>query len=113
MVNKELIQLHTNRLLQVATIVGAIVALAGGYTWFKNNFWRPKVSVLNVDYTKGIATLSINGKESTLIGDSSFSAGADWAVRFGANTLDKQTFYDRIELTKYGNVVDYINERKK
>ena len=113
MINKELLELQTNRFIKVATFIGAFVAAAGGYTWYMNNFWKPKVIVKNVDYDNGIANLNLNGEDITLLGDAPFSAKGNWAVRFGNNRENCSVVYDRLELTKFGNVVEYIVEKKK
>lgn len=102
----------TSKIIKVAAIVGSIIAIAGGYTWYKNNFWKPTVKVDSVDYNSGVAQLTLNGKKVTLLGDAAFSATANWAVRFGGNRLNGDSYYDRIELTKFGNVVEYVDMRK-
>jgi hypothetical protein len=112
MFNNQLIENQTNRLIRIAAVVGGIVAIAGGYTWYINNFWKPKVVVKSIDYSKGTASLILNGNEVTVLGDNAFSAGGNWAVRLGSNRINGNVVYDRLELTKFGNVVEYIVEKK-
>jgi hypothetical protein len=113
MINRQLIETQTNRLIRIAAVVGGIVAIAGGYTWYINYIWKPKVVVKNIDYDKGTALINLNGSDVTVLGDNGFSAGGNWAVRLGSNRVDGKIFYDRLELTKFGNVVEYIVEKKK
>lgn len=113
MFKKELIENQTNRLLRVAALIGGMMAIAGGYTWYLNYIWKPKVIVNSVDYDKGTASINLNGNEVTVLGDNAFSAGGNWAVRLGSNRVDGKLVYDRLELTKFGNVVEYIVEKKK
>lgn len=112
MFNNQLIENQTNRLIRIAAVVGGIVAIAGGYTWYINNFWKPKVVVKSIDYDKGTATINLNGSDVTVLGDNAFSAGGNWAVRLGSNRINGNVVYDRLELTKFGNVVEYIVEKK-
>jgi hypothetical protein len=113
MFSKELLESQTNRLIRIAAVIGGIIAIAGGYTWYINNFWKPKVVVKDIDYDKGTASINLNGNEVTVLGDNPFSAGGNWAVRLGSNRVDGKLVYDRLELTKFGNVVEYIVEKKK
>jgi hypothetical protein len=112
MINRELIETQTNRLIKIAAVVGGMVAIAGGYTWYLNYIWKPKVVVKSIDYSKGTASLILNGNEVTVLGDNAFSAGGNWAVRLGSNRINGNVVYDRLELTKFGNVVEYIVEKK-
>lgn len=96
-------------LIKVATVIGAITVIAGGYSFFINNIWKPKVTVDSVDFDNGFATLSLPfGKEINIYGDGEFLIGGDWGVQFGTTKKNGATTYERIELTKKGMVVDYL-----
>lgn len=68
---------------RVAAVVLAITALGGGYAFYRNNIWRPKVNVSNVDWNKQIADVLIGNKQKKLYGNSILSAGGKWGIRFG------------------------------
>ena len=88
-------------LLKVASVGAAILGIVGVFSFYKNNIWKPKVEVIDVDYKKGIANLKINGKPFTLRGDSSYLIGFDWGIKFGFDiTPDGKRVYDRIEILK-------------
>lgn len=59
------------------------------------NIQHPEIVVKDVDYIKGVANIEIGGKPHTLYKNSTFSAGADWGVKFNGPD-DNQI--DRIEL---------------
>ncbi len=98
--------LKTNEtIIKIAAVVAAVTAIAGGYTWYINNIWKPNVTVLMVDFTQGVAQVQVGKKAPIdIYGDASFSIGGNWAVRLGStgNT------YDSLELTKSGLVVEYL-----
>jgi hypothetical protein len=96
--------------LNTAIIVFTAASLAGGAYWFiKNNLWRPKVSVINADYDKGVADISIKGKTKRLYINSTLWAGGDWGVRFGTITLPNGNQYpNRIELIRNNLVFETI-----
>jgi len=99
----------TQNVIKVAAVIGAITIIAGGYTWYLNNIWKPKVKVVSVDLNNGIAVLDYYGKEITIKGDAVYWLNADWGVRFGNIRTDSQQFkYDRLELLKKGMVVEYL-----
>lgn len=106
---REIISKTNERLLKVAAVVGAITIIAGGYTWYINNVWRPKVEVTSVDFDAGKATFIYRGKEINIEGDAMYWLNGDWAVRLGnIREKDQKTYYDRIELLKKGYVVEYL-----
>jgi hypothetical protein len=91
------------------TIDLSVTIIAGGYTWYLNNIWKPKVKVVSVDFNNGIAVLDYYGKEITIKGDAVYWLNADWGVRLGNIRTDSQQFkYDRLELLKKGMVVEYL-----
>ena len=59
----------TNNIIKVAAVVGAITVIAGGWAFYLNNLWKPKVEVLSVDFTNGVAVMKYDGKEIKLVGD--------------------------------------------
>lgn len=88
------------RVLGIASISVAVLALVNAYAFYKNNLWSPTIMVESIDYKNGIANLIINGKPFTLRGDSSFLIGYDWGIRFGATQVGNKRVYDRIEVLK-------------
>jgi hypothetical protein len=98
----------TENIIKASSIVGAIIVLASGYTFFKNNLWKPKIIIEEIDFDKGTANLTINGDAVKIYGDSVFNVGADWGVRLGQTYFNGNSSYDRIELLKNGMVVDYL-----
>lgn len=105
-VNKQVLSQTTQKIIQVAAVVGAITVIFGAYTFYINNVWKPKVEVLSVDFIQGIAKVKIGKDIIDIFGDASFQAanGGDWGIKFGS-TNGK---YDSLELTKKGLVVEYL-----
>ena len=98
--------------LRIAAISTGIVAVFGLYTFYKNNIWSPIIRVDSIDYNKGIANLTINGKPFILRGESSYLIAYDWGVRFGTSIQPNgQRYFDRIEILKRG-LVDKILRNK-
>jgi hypothetical protein len=103
-------------IIKVAAVVGALSVIAGGYTFYLNYIWKPTVSVLSVDYTTGVAQIQVStpfgSKMITLEAGAdyqqSFLLGGDWGIKFGATTVNGETSYNRIELTKNGMVYEYL-----
>ena len=91
-----------NRTIQVlgtiAIAITSAIAIAGGYTFVKSNFWTPSVRIVAVDFSAAKAHLVINGKEKILYGSSTLSAGGEWGVRFG--TTGDNNMYNIIQLVK-------------
>ena len=100
----------TNVLIQIAAVVGAITVLAGGYTFYLNYVWKPKVQVLEVDFNEATAKLKFGRKTLELEGDALFLLGGDWGVKFGSTTKGGSTMYDRIELIRKGMVYEYLKK---
>jgi len=95
----------TQVIIKFAAVVGAITVIAGGYTFYLNNIWKPKVSVISVDFVKGIAKIKVGGSKIVdIYGDASFSIGGDWGIQFGKTN----NIYDSLDLTKNGMVVEYL-----
>jgi hypothetical protein len=98
--------------LKIAAISTGVVAVFGLYTFYKNNIWSPKITIDSIDYSKGIAYLTINGKPFVLRGESSYLIAYDWGVRFGTSIQPNgQRYFDRIEILKRG-LVDKILRNK-
>ena len=85
-----------NVFITIATIISLA---ATGYWYFRNKLWRPKVSVLSVDWETGMAMVEVGNKQKQLYAGSPLSAGADWAVKF-SNSPDGDEQPDRIELVR-------------
>jgi hypothetical protein len=96
------------RILKIAAIVGAITVIAGGYTFYLNNVWKPKIEIISVDFNAGVAKIKYKGKEITLEGDAIYWLNGDWGIKFGNIHKSDGNFYDRIELVKKGMVVEYL-----
>jgi hypothetical protein len=99
----------TNAFLQIAAVVGGVTALAGGYTFYLNYVWKPKVTVLDVDFINGIAHLQFGSKIIEVSGDTVFLLGGDWGIKFGSVYKDGILYYDRLLLVRKGMVYEYLN----
>jgi len=95
-------------IIKIAAIVGAATVLAGAYTYYLNNIWKPDVEVLSVDFEKAVALVKVGGKEIYVYGDATFliNTFGDWGIRFGSTR--GTNYYDRLELTKKAMVVEYL-----
>ena len=105
----------TNTIIKIAAVVGAISAIAGGYSFYLNNIWIPKVKINSVDYEKGIADISyknILGQTNnvTIYGNATFILDGQWGIGFGTTTTKDGTDYDRLLLIKNGMTYNYINK---
>jgi len=98
----------TRTLVRIAAVVGAITVIAGGYTFYLNNIWKPNVKVLLVDFTKGYAELLFEGKKLILEGDAIVLLDGDWGIKFGTVLENNQLIYKSIILTKKGMLVDIL-----
>lgn len=94
----------------IASFAIGVSAVAGIYALYRNNIWRPSVTINNVDWDQGIAGVTINGNTNTLYAGSDLAAGASWAIRF-AQSATQSTGYGRIELIKNSDVYDYLAQR--
>lgn len=99
--------------LKIAGISTAALGIFAAYTFYKNNIWQPNVFVKSIDYKKGIAELTINGKPFILTGDSVYLIGFDWGIRFGTSYMPQsgKRYFDRIEILKR-NMVHKVIERE-
>lgn len=98
--------------LKIAAVSTGVVAVVGLYGFYRNNIWSPEIVVNEVDYKKGIAKLTINGKPFLLKGDSSYLIEYDWGIKFGTS-LDSRgnRFFDRIEILKRGLVHKVLRDK--
>jgi hypothetical protein len=98
------------RLLEIAGIIIAITSIAGGWSWYLNNLWQPKVIVQEVDFKNGNAKINVGAKEYEIFGNANFSISkfGDWGVRFGTSEIEGNMVYDRLELTKNNLVQEYL-----
>lgn len=83
----------------IAIVIGSVVSIAGGYTWYRSNLWKPDVKIISVDFNNAVAWLNVNGKQRVLYGGSTLAAGGEWGVRFGTNGNDELR-YNIIEVVK-------------
>jgi small basic protein len=108
------IKLHfsktTSVLIQIGAVVAAISALAGGYVFYLNYVWKPKIQVTEVDFNNARAKLTMGSKIIELDGDALFLLGGDWGVRFGSTAINGTQVYDRIELIRKGMVYEYLKK---
>jgi hypothetical protein len=105
----------TDVLIKAAAIAAAIVSLGAGYTFFLSYIYRPKVEVIEVDFTIGKARLRILGAFPKIIeidGETIYQIAADWGVRLGSVNVDGVTRYNRLELVRKNMVVEYLNKPK-
>jgi hypothetical protein len=110
---------ETNKtFLNIAGVIIAITGVAGGYSWYLNHFWRPKVVVEQVDFKNATAKVSVKtifgSKPFDIYGNANFSISqfGDWGVRFGTSNLEgADNVYNRLELTKNSLVVEYLEAK--
>lgn len=99
--------------LKTAAIIAGVTALAGGYAFFLNYVWRPKVEVVRADFNTGTATIKIGSlfvKMIEISGDTIYQISGDWGVRFGSVLQGSKLVYNRIELVRKGMVVQYLTK---
>ena len=88
------------RIIGIASLSVAVLALVNAYAFYKNNLWSPTIKIVSIDYKNGVAELIIDGKPFKLRGDSSFLIGFDWGIRFGSTQVGNKRVDDRIEILK-------------
>jgi hypothetical protein len=99
--------------LKIVAIATVFTALGGAYYFFVNNVWKPKVTVLSVDFDNGFATLQLPfGRKVDIYGDSQFLISGDWGVKFGSINKNGKVAYENIQLLKHGLVVEYLDVSK-
>jgi len=95
-------------IIKIAAVVGAITIIAGGYTWYLNNIWKPNIELISVDFENGTAQLKHGSDIIELTGDATYWINADWGLRIGSIIDDGKLRYNRIDLLKKGMVVEYL-----
>jgi hypothetical protein len=95
----------------IAVIITAVLGIAAGYDFVRNNLWVPKVELISVDFETGTCQLKIRGDERTLIGDDTAFAGGAWGVRFGTLTIGGEQHYHTVEMVKDGMVYKTLATR--
>jgi len=95
-------------IIKIAAVVGAITIIAGGYTWYLNNIWKPHIELISVDFDKGTAQLKYGSHIIDLTGDATYWINADWGLRIGSILDNGTARYNRIDLLKKGMVVEYL-----
>ena len=103
----------TDIFLKTAAIIAGVTALAGGYAFFLNYVWKPKVVVASADFVNGKATLKVGTifiKVIDITGDTIYQLAGDWGVRFGSVLQGSKLVYNRIELVRKGMVVEYLTK---
>jgi copper chaperone CopZ len=101
----------SDTLIKVASIVGAIVVIAGAYSFYINNFYVPNVELVDVDLEKGTANIKYKNTIIPLQGDSTFLITGSWGVRFNNINIDGSSHYSKIELLKNGMVYTYLKKQ--
>lgn len=105
----------TDVLIKGAAIAAAIVSLGAAYTFFLSYVYKPKVEVIEVDFTLGKARIRILGAFPKIIeidGETTYGIAGDWGVRFGSINIAGETKYNRLELVRKNMVVEYLNKPK-
>ena len=108
--NKDKISLQFSKtnevIIKIAAAIGAVTVILGGYSFYINNFWTPKVEIISVDFKSGIAQVKHRKKVIDIYGDATFqiSKSGDWGIKFGSNKGN----YESLQLVKKGMVVEYL-----
>jgi energy-converting hydrogenase Eha subunit A len=94
-------------------VIAAAVASISSLVVTIPNLIKPKIKIISVDYEDAVCTLTINGKERKLYGNSTVYAGGSWGIRFGTQIPSGQedSSYDSIELVKDERVIDYLDKK--
>lgn len=93
----EVLKRRTTVLNTVILIITPLAMAVGGYFWYKNNIWRPDISLVSTDWVNNTAEVMINGTQRKLYAGSTNNAGYGWGVRFSGAVFNE---YDRIEVVK-------------
>lgn len=97
--------------LKIAGISTALLGIIGAYTFYKNNVWKPDVKVLSVDYPRGEAEVTVNGRPMKLRGDSTYLISNTWGIKLGYTfSSNNARVYDRVEVLKGGMVTKIVRE---
>lgn len=100
---------YIEALATIGVIIGVAIAAVTLWNTYETYFWRPKVTVLDVDFVNAVCHLTINGEAMTLYGSSVVNAGGSWGIQFGTtlnNSGNQQ--YDTVELINNNMVYEYL-----
>lgn len=104
-----------NKYIKVLTVIGIIavstISIIQAIQFIQSNFWKPTITVKNVDFEKAIAQLTVNGNDQTLYGNTIMNASGDWGVQFGTTGAEDQT-YSTLELIKNGMVYKILQTKQ-
>jgi hypothetical protein len=83
---------------KMAAVITPIVIIGGAYSFYMMNIYKPAVTVSNIDWSLGTATVTAAGRTNTLHKDQKLMAGTNkWSVAFNSDGT-------RIELLQRGLV---------
>ncbi len=97
-----------NFLNKLAAFITTVSIIGGAYYYYRTTIWYPKLTVLNIDWEKGIATIRKKSKTYILYKNQTLAVGGDFGIKFSGDTDDN---IDRIEL--YKNFLTYEVIAKK
>lgn len=92
------------KLGRIAAVVGTLMVIAGGVVFVRNNIWKPKVKIIDVDFDKGEAMIQIGRTNRKIYTGSITNVGAGWGVRFSQDN-------SKLELVKNNLVFNIIDQR--
>jgi hypothetical protein len=106
-------QKQSEIVLKVVAVATVITAIGGAYYFFVNNVWKPKVTVLSVDFDNGFATVQLPfGRKIDIYGNSEFLVSGEWGVKFGTVNKGGKVSYENLQLLKHGLVDEYLDTSK-
>ena len=106
-------QKQSEIVLKVVAVATVITAIGGAYYFFVNNVWKPKVTVLSVDFDNGFATVQLPfGRKIDIYGNSEFLVSGEWGIKFGTVNKDGKVSYENLQLLKHGLVDEYLDTSK-
>jgi hypothetical protein len=105
------IQKPVKALNKFATVITTFFVIGSLYVLYRNNIWRPHVTIQSVDWDKGIAMITIGKKQKVLYGDVTLAAGFDWGVRFDKAPDQSSAGYSRIDIVKGEKVYEVVSKR--
>lgn len=106
-------QKQSEIVLKVVAVATVITAIGGAYYFFVNNVWKPKVTVLSVDFDNGFATVQLPfGRKIDIYGNSEFLVSGEWGIKFGTVNKGGKVSYENLQLLKHGLVDEYLDTSK-
>lgn len=86
----------------IITIFGSVTVIGGAYWFYRNNIWKPKVTIKSLDHQSKRAVIDVNGKEKIINGSTdTIGIGGDWGVRYS-------TEVDGVEVVRNNLVHEYV-----